>query len=180
MIRTEDCIPVGKIIKSHNLQGEVVILAENDLLEEYAEEPVFILLEGAPVPFFIADEGISVRNRNTYIVKFDYVDTLEQAERLIGQEILLPKELLRESEAYEDTENTADLWTMKEFEVEDELSGEKGRLIDIADYSGNIVLTIDILGKEILLPLSENYIKQVSFEEKKLTVFIPQDIIDLY
>ena len=98
MIRTEDCIPVGKIIKSHNLQGEVVIFTENDLLEEYAEEPVFISLEGAPVPFFIANEGISVRNRNTYIVKFDFVDTLEQAERLIGHEVLLPKNLFPEIE----------------------------------------------------------------------------------
>lgn len=178
MIRTEDCIPVGKIIKSHNLQGEVVIFTENDLLEEYAEEPVFISLEGAPVPFFIADEGISVRNRNTYIVKFDFVDTLEQAERLIGHEVLLPKDLFPEIE--EDGEADVDIETLKEFEVEDERSGRTGRLLDVADYSGNVVFTIAIWDKEILLPFSEDYIKRIDFEEKKLIVFIPQEIIDLY
>lgn len=177
MIRTEDCIPVGKIIKSHNLRGEVVIFTENDLLEEYAKEPVFIPLEGAPVPFFIAADGISVRNRNTYIVKFDFVDTLEQAERLIGYEVCLPKNLLPQ---IEEDEANIDIKTLQEFEVEDERSGQTGLLLDVADYSGNVVFTIDILGKEILLPFSEDYIKQIDFEEKKLIVFIPQDIVDLY
>ena len=82
MITREDCFKVGEVAKTHNLQGEVVITTDSDLLEKYADEPVFLLLDGAPVPFFIADEGLTVRNHTSYIVKFDYVDTLAQAGRL--------------------------------------------------------------------------------------------------
>ena len=77
------------------------LAAAEDLLEKYADEPVFLLLDGAPVPFFIADEGLTVRNHTSYIVKFDYVDTLAQAGRLVGCEVLFEKELLEGQESEE-------------------------------------------------------------------------------
>ena len=101
MITREDCFKVGEVAKTHNLQGEVVITTDSDLLEKYADEPVFLLLDGAPVPFFIADEGLTVRNHTSYIVKFDYVDTLAQAGRLVGCEVLFEKELLEGQEPEE-------------------------------------------------------------------------------
>ena len=118
-----------------------------------------------------------MRNRNTYIVKFDFVDTLEQAERLIGHEVLLPKNLFPEIE--EDGEADVDIETLKEFEVEDERSGRTGRLLDVADYSGNVVLTVSIMNKEILLPFSENYICKIDFEHSRLLVQIPRELVEL-
>lgn len=52
MITREDCIKIGEVSKTHNLQGSVVISSDSDLLERYADEPVFLQLDGAPVPFF--------------------------------------------------------------------------------------------------------------------------------
>ena len=75
MITREDCSVIGTITKTHGLQGNVIITSDTDLLERYADEPVFILLDGAPVPFFISEDGLSVRNHKSYIVKFEYVDT---------------------------------------------------------------------------------------------------------
>ena len=175
MIRREDCIVIGKVQKTHSLYGEVVITSDTDLLEEYAEEPVFLLLEGAPVPFFISGEGLSVRNHHSYIVKFDLVDSQEEAEKLTGAEVLLLR-----GEPEETGEIEPDVFDLVDFAVTDEYSGEQGVVTDVADYSGNIVLTIDIFGKEILLPLAESYIKEVSWEEKELVVFIPSGIADLY
>ena len=96
MITREDCSVVGTITKTHGLQGNVIITTDTDLLERYADEPVFILLDGAPVPFFIPEDGLSVRNHKSYIVKFDYVETHAQAERLVGNEVMIEKRLLDE------------------------------------------------------------------------------------
>ena len=151
MITREDCFKVGEVAKTHNLQGEVVITTDSDLLEKYADEPVFLLLDGAPVPFFIADEGLTVRNHTSYIVKFDYVDTLAQAGRLVGCEVLFEKELL---EGQEPEESGYDIFELIGFEVKDQVSEETGEVADVADYSGNVVLTVSIMNKEILLPSS--------------------------
>lgn len=177
MITREDCSVIGTITKTHGLQGNVIIAADAGLLERYADEPVFILLDGAPVPFFISDDGLSVRNHKSYIVKFEYVDTHAQAERLVGSEVMIEKRLLDEEEIGWDD---CDIFQLNGFEVEEQATHECGKVVDVADYSGNIVLTLEIFGKEILLPFSEVYVLEVDVENKKLLVSIPRDIIDLY
>lgn len=177
MITREDCSVIGEIAKTHGLQGNVIVTADTDLLERYADEPVFILLDGAPVPFFISEDGLSVRNHKSYIVKFDYVDTKEQAERLTGCEVMIEKSLLDEEDG---VWADYDIFQLNGFEVEDQATNERGKVVDVADYSGNVVMTIEIFGKEILLPFSEIYVLEVNPDTNKLRVSIPQDIIDLY
>lgn len=176
MVTREDCVKIGEVTKTHNLQGDVVVTTDSDLLEKYADEPVFIQMDGAPVPFFIADDGLTVRNHKSYIVKFDFVDTLEQAERLTGCEVMLEKALLDEedAEAFD-----YDISELNGFVVEDEVSGESGTVTDVANYSGNVVLTLQIMGKEILLPLSDRYVSEVSFEHSRLSVNIPPELAEL-
>lgn len=176
MITREDCIKIGEVSKTHNLQGSVVISSDSDLLERYADEPVFLQLDGAPVPFFIAEDGLTVRNHSSYIVKFDYVNSLSQAERLTGCEVLLERALLEEDEL---DELDYDIYELIGCEVADQVSGETGKVTDVADYSGNVVLTVYILGKEILLPLSENFVCEVDFEHRFLQVLIPQELAEL-
>lgn len=173
MIAREDCIKIGEVSKTHSLQGAVIITTDSDLPERYADKPVFLLLEGAPVPFFIAADGMTCRNHSSYIVKFDYVDSLEEAERLVGAEVLVEKD--RKDE--EDSE--LDVFELTGFEVEDLVSGAVGEVSDVADYSGNVVLTLSILGKEILLPLSETYIVEADWELRRLRVNIPAELVDL-
>jgi len=177
MIREEDCVKIGKVGKTHHLQGAVVIYSDSDLLEQYQGEPVFLLLEGAPVPFFIAEGGLVVRNQSSYIVKFDYVDSKERAERLVGCNVLLPKELVGE----EDPEHLPfELEELVGYAVEDLSTGERGEVTDVANYSGNVVLSLQIFEKEILLPLSEYHVKEILPEECLLQVDIPEDIKALY
>lgn len=176
MITREDCVKIGEVSKTHNLQGSVVITTDSDLLERSADEPVFLQLDGAPVPFFIAEDGITPRNATSYIVKFDYVDSRAQAERLIGCEVMLERALLEEEEI---DEADYDIFELIDFEVKDDVSGQTGKVTDVADYSGNIVLTLSLVGKEILLPFSEVYITEVDMEHRLLGVHIPAELADL-
>lgn len=110
-------------------------------------------------------------------MKFEYVDTHAQAERLVGNDVMIEKSLLDEEETGGDD---YDIFQLNGFEVEEQAIRERGKVVDVADYSGNIVLTLEIFGKEILLPFSEVYVLEADVEKKKLLVSIPQDIIDLY
>lgn len=176
MVTREDCVKIGVVSKTHNLQGAVIVNTDSDLLEQYADEPVFLLLDGTPVPFFIADEGLTVRNHTSYIVKFDYVDSLAQAERLMGCEVLLEREMLEEEEM---DETEGDVYELIGFKVKDQVSGAAGEVLDVADYSGNIVLTLSIFGKEVLLPLSDTYVCDVDWEHEQLQVNIPVELAEL-
>jgi len=119
---------------------------------------------------------LTVRNHTSYIVKFDYVDTLAQAGRLVGCEVLFEKRML---EGQEPEESGYDIFELIGFEVKDQVSEETGEVADVADYSGNVVLTVSIMNKEILLPFSENYICKIDFEHSRLLVQIPRELVEL-
>ena len=121
MVKREDCVKIGEIGKTHNLQGALVVYTDNDLLEQYMDEPVFIFLEGAPVPFYIAEDGLTERNHSSYIVKFDFVDSKEQADRLVGCDLLMEKYLLEEEDKLPFV-----LSDLIGYSVLDELTGETG------------------------------------------------------
>ena len=53
MVKREDCVKIGEIGKTHNLQGALVVYTDNDLLEQYMDEPVFIFLEEHRFPFIL-------------------------------------------------------------------------------------------------------------------------------
>ncbi len=178
MITRNDCLVAGEVVKAHGLRGEVIVRSDSNLLEKYINEPVFIQLDGAPVPFFIEEDGLSVRNDSSYIIKFEFVDTKEQAERLTGCEVMLEAKRIEE-EFEQSGSSAADPLEWHGFAVIDRNTGEVGTIIDIANYSGNVVLSVQIFGKEILLPLSEEYIKEVCLEENKILVQIPQELIEL-
>lgn len=175
MIRREDCVKIGEVGKPHHLQGALVVHTEEDLLGLQPTEPVFLLLEGAPVPFYFSENGIRRRNSSSFIVKFDFVDSKEQAERLTGSELLYPEELLEDVEDEE-----FDLYDLIGFDALDLFSQTTGKVTDVVDYSGNIVLTIQIFSKEILLPLAEHYVKEILPEENIIHVEIPEDLKELY
>ncbi len=175
MIKREDCIKIGEIGKTHNLQGALVVYTDNDLLEQYMDEPVFILLEGAPVPFYIAEDGLTERNRSSYIIKFDFVDSKEQADRLVGCDLLMDKSLLEDEE-----ELPFEFSDLIGYWVLDMPTGEMGTVEQVDNYSGNVVLTIKIFSKEILLPVSDEYVVDIAHDEKKIHVNISEEIKELY
>ena len=174
MVKREDCIKIGEIGKTHNLQGALIVYTDNDLLEQYMDEPVFILLEGAPVPFYIAEDGVTDRNHSSYIVKFDFVDTKEQADRLVGCDLLMDKYLLEEDEM------PLELSDLIGYSVIDEPTGEQGEIVQVNNYSGNVVLSIRIFSKEILLPVSDEYVMDILHDEKLMHVNIPEETKELY
>ena len=176
MIDEEEYVTIGKIGRVYRSSGEVVVYAGVDLFSLQHEEPVFILLEGAPVPFYIARDGVRRGNAASYIVKFDFVDSAQQAERLIGRSLVVKKELAGDEEEEDTLSGPAN---MVGFVVHDALLGECGEVIDAVDYSGNIVLTIQMLSQNILVPLSGNYVKKILPEERVIHVEIPEELKEL-
>lgn len=80
-------LPIGKVLKSNGTQGEVLIgfrdVAAEDIL---IEEPVYIVFDGLPVPFFI--EALTPRGSGRTLMRLSGVDDLRDAEELVGRELL--------------------------------------------------------------------------------------------
>ena len=152
-----------KVLKSWGAAGEVVLSRTADDPQDLnVQEPVFIEFDGLPVPFFfesVQDKG------NRFIVKFEDIDSLSEAEELVGREV----RFAGEDEEAEDT--------LVGLKVRDSRSRRiVGEIVDFSDYGGNIVLTVDTpdLG-EVLIPLHEELI--VGIHGEVITLDIPEGLI---
>ena len=151
-----------KVLKSWGAAGQVVLsLDADDPRDLKSEEPVFIEFDGLPVPFYI--ESVEPKG-GRFIVKFEDVDSLEEAEELVGRTVTLSDE----EEEEEDS--------LIGLQVRDARSRRIiGEIVDFNDYSGNVTITVDTENGEVLLPLHEDLI--VGIHDDVITLDIPDGLL---
>ena len=171
-MRQDDCYQLGEVIKTHGLNGEVSISLEVDFPYEYQNlESVFLEQSGKLVPFFI--DTIQINN-NKALVKFEDIDSLDQAKDLVKTKIYLPLSLLPNLE--EGQYYFHDLAGCEVFE-ETQLIGTAKEVIDL---NGNQLLSIDVKGKEVLIPLTDEILLSVDVKKRKILVKLPEGLLDIY
>lgn len=171
-IPKNDCEKIGFFRKTHGVHGNVTLEFEPQF--EYSVEDAerfFVELEGLLVPFFISENGLRFTTANAAIVTLDWVETEKYAKRLIGSSVYLYKEeIIDEPEEIEET--------FEGFLLVDEKLGDIGMINQVDDYAGNIVLTVNYHGNEILIPYNEQLAVSIDDTLKILTLNLPDGMLD--
>ena len=149
-----------RILKSYGTDGGVIISAPEVDIEERKSEPAFIEFDGLPVPFFI--EEVTPRGGAKYFVKLEDIDTLEQAEELVGKEISFDEE---DDDDYEDIVG---------YTVIDQNGQKIGEIIAFEDIPGNPC--IEIAGGA-LIPCPDECILDVDQKKKTIKLQIAEGLI---
>lgn len=167
----DDCYQLGQVIKTHGLHGEVSISLDVDFPEDYKNlESVFLQREGKLVPFFI--DTIQVNNKKA-LVKFEDIDSLDEAKRLVKAELYLPATQLpklSDGKFY-----FHDLVGCEVFEGERSI----GPVKDVYDLGPNQLMEVVFEEKDVLIPLTDGILKSVDVENKKILVELPDGLLDL-
>ena len=170
----KDSIYIGQIAKLHGYKGGVSLFLDVTHPEEYIDmESFFIEIDGILTPFFV--ESFKLKNKGFAAVKFQGVDSEQEARSLLKKKVFIPETELREL----DESNFYDHEVIG-YEVEDVVKGEIGKVTAIADLKQNPLLVIEFKDKEILLPIFEGLIVKVDRKLKRLKVKAPDGLIDLY
>ncbi|MBR5033822.1 MAG: hypothetical protein IKX71_00800 [Bacteroidales bacterium] len=149
-----------RILKSYGTEGGVIISAPEVDIEERKSEPAFIEFDGLPVPFFI--EEVTPRGGAKYFVKLEDIDTLEQAEELVGKEISFEEE---DDDDYEDIVG---------YTVIDQNGQKIGEITAFEDIPGNPC--IEIAGGA-LIPCPDECILDVDQKKKTIKLQIAEGLI---
>ncbi len=170
----KDSIYIGQIAKLHGYKGGVSLFLDVTHPEEYMDmESFFIEIDGILTPFFV--ESFKLKNKGFAAVKFQGIDTEQEAKSLLKKKVFIPETELREL----DESNFYDHEIIG-YEVEDVVKGKIGKVTAIADLKQNPLLVIEFKDKEILLPIFEGLIVNVDRKLKRLKVKAPDGLIDLY
>ena len=169
----DKCFYVGKIVKTHGLKGEVTLRIDNEQFDEIEELNYFLLdVNEQLIPYFIEDIAY---HSNKAFVLFQDLKTLEVAGQLVGKSAYLPLELLPEK-----TGNDFYSHEVVDYLVVDEEKGELGKVNEIIEYPTQSIIQIIRDGKEILIPIHDDIIKDVNRDEKKIYIKAPSGLIDMY
>src|SRR5690606_12574855 len=173
-MRKEDCFYLGKIVKKYSFKGEVLVKLDTDEPEIYENmESVFIALGNNLVPFFI--EECSFHKSDLIRLKLEDVTSEADADLLIKSELYLPLGFLPKL-----TGNKFYFHEIIGFVMEDINQGKLGVIKGINDSTAQALFEIDKDGKEILIPVNDDFIVKVDRDTKKIIVDTPEGLVDLF
>jgi len=169
----DDCFELGYIVKPHGTKGEVQVYLDVDNPEEYAKmESVFVAYGPNLVPFFIENtkavgKGIAI--------KFDEVNSVEEAEKLRSLKLYLPLDVLPQLKSSQFYYHEVIL-----FDVIDENLGPLGKVKEFYLKGNQDLMVMVYQDKEVLIPITDDIILRVNRKEKQLIVNLPAGLLDIY
>lgn len=173
-MKKEDCFYLGKIVKKYSFKGELLAKLDTDEPQLYANlDAIFVNLRNNLVPFFV--ETSQLHKSDLLRLKFEEVDTEEDADALMKSELYLPLELLPKLEG-----NKFYFHEVIGFTIVDNAFGDVGILKGINDSTAQALFEIDRKGTEVLIPMNDEFISEVDRKNKIIKVQTPPGLIELY
>ena len=167
-------LKVGKIVNTHSLKGEVKVISSTDFEEErFKKGSKLLITRGNQLIREVVVE--SYRNhKNFLLVKFEEIDSVEEAEKLKNLQIKIDSTEVGKLE-----ENEFYFHEIIGCQVFDENDKNLGEIIDILTPGANDVWVIKgENGKEILIPYIEDVVKQIDITNKKVNIEVMEGLID--
>lgn len=166
MTPTANLQKIAKVLKSNGTDGELLIsFFAMDPEDLEISEPVFILFDGLPVPFFV--QSLRRRGQNKALVHLNGIYDLKDCEEVCGKDIYLPADA---EAAY----GEGDFSFLVGWELRD--AGKSlGRIADFVDIPGNPCLELED-GR--LVPLHEDFITAVDEDAAVVEMELPSGLLD--
>lgn len=168
-----DLLTVARVLKSNGTEGEILLgFRSLDPEQLNQKEPVYIVFDGLPVPFFI--ESFTRRGNSRALARVTGVRNLADAEELVGRDVSVLKTSLAEYAGAKDGLNLEDLsgWALL-----DASGRQVGAIADFEDIPGNPCLYVDTENGQAMIPFHEELLLSVNEDARVLTMEIPAGLL---
>ena len=176
---------VAQVLKSNGTDGELVLgfreIAPEDI---NLKEPVFIVFDGLPVPFFI--ESFAKRGNTKALVRLTDICSQEDVEEIAGKAVYINEDSLPEMSLEEDGYAALIGWMLLTpavmpdqagYDEEDMELYEVGEITDFFDIPNNPCIEVETENGAVMIPLHEDLILSVDPENLEIIMQIPAGLI---
>ena len=168
----EQLLRVGVISSTHGVRGEVKVYPTTDDVNRFKKLKTVKLDTGKEIKD-LKITGVKFF-KNMAILKFEGIDNINDIEKYKGKDLLITREQavpLKKDEYF--------ICDLVGCTVVTEDGTELGELTEVLQTAANDVFVVeDKSGKEILVPYIDDCVKDVSMEEKKVTVVLLPGMAD--
>lgn len=164
---------IGKIVATHGLNGSLImthIVGHSKWLKK--DDVLFVEMnKGSQIPYFLTQ--VKASGQDEYTVNVEDIATVEAARRLVGKSVYVKEDILAKH-----AQDSPLLWIG--FKVTDQVHGELGAIEDIMQSPGQWLAKLTYKGKEVLLPLIEETVKQIDLQRKIIKMDLPEGLLEVY
>jgi 16S rRNA processing protein RimM len=129
------------------------------------------LRKDSQIPHFVA--SAKAASSEEYIVQIEDIDTVEAAKKLVGKQVYVKEDVLKEVST-----NSPLLWIG--FNMVDKTKGGLGQIADVVQAGPQWLATLVIDGKEVLIPLVDDILIEVNMRNKYVRVDLPEGLLEVY
>lgn len=166
-------VKAGKISKPYGLRGEVNIILEPEagtLIE--TKIPLFILIDGQRVPFFV--EEVELVSAGQAIIKFEFIESLEDARKVSGLEVCFDYGVERNTKKEEGS-----LENLVGMDALDKHVGALGKILDYIASPANPLFIIAYENQELMIPANRELILEIDRSEGLVSFDLPEGLLQL-
>lgn len=168
-----DCFFLGRVTKKFSFKGEVIIKLDTDEPEIYENlDAVFIEMGKDLLPFFI--EKSSFQRGSELRVRFEDINSEEDANAILKKEVYLPMEFLPKLEGKQFYFHEVIGFTLSDLNY-----GTVGTIESINDSTAQSLFVVTAPEGEILIPLVDDFIKKIDRKNREVIVETPEGLIDI-
>lgn len=160
---------IGTLTRTHGIGGELSMNFTDDVWDRADADYIFLEADGIQVPFFL--EGWRFRSNSVALLKFQDIDSAEDAEEFVGADVYFPYELTPEPD-----EN--DEYTWRHFtgwQIIDKTAGNLGKIDHVEDSTANVIFCME----DKLIPAAEDFIEKIDAAKRIVYMNLPQGLLDL-
>jgi 16S rRNA processing protein RimM len=167
------------VSKTQGRRGEVAADLHTDFPELFAERTRLFLLDAAGQRRELQLEE-HWPHKGRMVLKFRGVDSINDAERLVGSEVQIPRGERAPLEAGETYISDLVGCTLLVVEGAQQAVREVGKIEDVQFGAGEAPLLIVRAGaKEYMVPLAQEFLQQVDVENKRVRMALPEGMLEL-
>ncbi|MBL0006461.1 MAG: hypothetical protein IPP25_04550 [Saprospiraceae bacterium] len=164
---------LGKTLKSHGTGGHLRLLVE-DRFRSYIKPGAFVFLDldGSRVPFMVQ----AVEDGQHFVMLLADIKGKQESDTLTGKEIWLPLEQVKPRHQ-KSPRNINEKWD--DYRIHDQKSGLFYAILRTEEYPQQLMAVVDIEGRDILIPLSDQLITEIDKDQKIIHMEIPEGLLEL-
>ena len=180
---------IAQVLKSNGTDGELVMgfreIAPEDI---NLNEPVFIVFDGLPVPFFI--ESFTKRGNSKALVRLTDICSMEDVEEIAGKAVYIEEDSLPEMSLEEDGYAALVGWMVLTPGIPDQVGNDEngghdedvdlyevGEITDFIDIPNNPCIEVETENGAVMIPLHEDLILSVDPENLEIITQIPAGLL---
>lgn len=165
-------LEIGQIVNTFGIKGQVKVMPFTDDIKRFDElKNVYIDNKGKLELLKIEQVGY---NKNMVIIKFNTINTIEEAEKYKGLYLKINRKDARKLP--EGTYYIADLLGLDVYSDEGKLLGKVDDIYNSG--SSDIYVVKNELGKQILLPAIPDVLKDIDLDNGKVIVHLLKGLVD--